>query len=221
VLAVKRRWNIAPSGNISPEVKGMLEKLRNDFIEAMNNDLNTSTALSILFELAQQAEQLLSSNNITRETLHEVDKLFYELGGDGEVKNIDDDKEDKFKGGVLGIIKKSYGNKYISADERFKLEKMVRTTEYKVIYGNLEDIIKKYIDGKECRLTTTKLSLPEPWTDEEYKEQFNWIDKWIDLRNKARKERDFTKADSIRNALCELNIIFEDKPGGITTWRRK
>jgi cysteinyl-tRNA synthetase len=39
----------------------------------------------------------------------------------------------------------------------------------------------------------------------------------IDLRAAARKEKNFQRADEIRNRLNEASIVLEDRPGG-TTW---
>jgi cysteinyl-tRNA synthetase len=58
----------------------------------MNDDLNTSVALSVIFELVRLANKLLEEVNTTSQTLDEVDKLFRKLGGD-----------------VLGIVKENYG----------------------------------------------------------------------------------------------------------------
>jgi cysteinyl-tRNA synthetase len=43
----------------------------------------------------------------------------------------------------------------------------------------------------------------------------------IDARNAARNARDFPRADEIRRQLEEAGIVLEDKPGGITQWRRR
>lgn len=45
------------------------------------------------------------------------------------------------------------------------------------------------------------------------------IEKLIEKRNQARKQRDFKTADQIRDQLKELNIILEDTPQG-TRWKR-
>jgi cysteinyl-tRNA synthetase len=42
----------------------------------------------------------------------------------------------------------------------------------------------------------------------------------IDARAAAKRARNFTEADRIRNELSGGGIILEDKPGGITEWRR-
>ncbi len=43
----------------------------------------------------------------------------------------------------------------------------------------------------------------------------------IDERLRAKKARDFTRADAIRRQLEEAGIALEDKPGGVTEWRKK
>ena len=39
-------------------------------------------------------------------------------------------------------------------------------------------------------------------------------------RNAAKKAKDYARADSIRKELEEAGVVLEDKPGGITEWRR-
>lgn len=43
----------------------------------------------------------------------------------------------------------------------------------------------------------------------------------IDLRRAAKKNKDFTTADEIRNRLNEMGITLEDRPGGVCVWERK
>ena len=47
------------------------------------------------------------------------------------------------------------------------------------------------------------------------------VDALIAARNAAKKAKDFAKADSIRRQLEDDGILLEDKPGGVTEWRRK
>lgn len=46
------------------------------------------------------------------------------------------------------------------------------------------------------------------------------IENLIQARNRARKEKDWTTADDIRNRLADMNILLEDRPDG-TIWKVK
>jgi cysteinyl-tRNA synthetase len=46
------------------------------------------------------------------------------------------------------------------------------------------------------------------------------IDSRIAARTAAKKARNFPESDRIRNELAAVGVILEDKPGGVTTWRR-
>jgi cysteinyl-tRNA synthetase len=43
----------------------------------------------------------------------------------------------------------------------------------------------------------------------------------ITARLAARKARDFAESDRLRDELAAQGIVLEDKPGGITEWRRR
>ncbi len=47
------------------------------------------------------------------------------------------------------------------------------------------------------------------------------VDALIVERNTAKKEKNFARADEIRKTLDAAGIVLEDKPGGLTEWRRK
>jgi cysteinyl-tRNA synthetase len=42
----------------------------------------------------------------------------------------------------------------------------------------------------------------------------------VDERNEARKQKDFKKADEIRQSLAAHGIVIEDKPDGTSRWKR-
>ncbi len=46
----------------------------------------------------------------------------------------------------------------------------------------------------------------------------SFVDALIAERTQARKDRNFARADEIRNQLQEMGIVLEDGPGG-TVWR--
>jgi cysteinyl-tRNA synthetase len=88
VLEVRMKRDSAPQGPLNAKAADELGKLRERFEQAMNNDLNTSVALAVIFDLVRLANNWLQDNKTTKETLIAIDGLFLELGGN-----------------VLGIIK--------------------------------------------------------------------------------------------------------------------
>jgi len=42
----------------------------------------------------------------------------------------------------------------------------------------------------------------------------------VDERNEARKQKDFKKADEIRQFLASNGVVIEDKPDGTSRWKR-
>jgi len=108
VVALRRQENMAPEGDAAPAVQEELERLRERFERAMDDDLNTSVALSVMFELVKLAGRLTTEGSATKGTLDAVDQAFRRLGGD-----------------VLGIVRESYASDQISATERDRLAKLV------------------------------------------------------------------------------------------------
>jgi cysteinyl-tRNA synthetase len=90
VIAVRRQIKNAPSGRISGDIESRLKELKEKFETAMNDDLNTAIALSVMFDLVALAYDQISMNAAS-ETLTAIDNMFMKLGGD-----------------VLGIIKERY-----------------------------------------------------------------------------------------------------------------
>ena len=151
VKAVRKRAGQAGEGDLDTDVAEQLEKLKGRFEEAMNDDLNTSVALSVVFELVRLANTLLQDSNTTAETFTAVDDLFGKLGGD-----------------VLGVVK----------------------DEYEQVGGAADAVMDKLVNVL------------------------------IEQRNQARKDRDFARADDLRDKLDEMGIVLEDTPEQ-TIWRMK
>ena len=91
VKAVRKRMGAGGEDKADDEVTDELKQLREKFEAAMNDDLNTSIALSVVFELVRFTNKLLEDNDINAETFSAVDDLFSQLGGD-----------------VLGVVKEEY-----------------------------------------------------------------------------------------------------------------
>ncbi|MHC4423164.1 MAG: cysteine--tRNA ligase [Planctomycetota bacterium] len=90
VKEVRKRMGAAVEGEADEEITRQLKQLRKKFEEAMNDDLNTSIALSVVFELVRLTNELLEDRSTNAETLRAVDDLFGRLGGDclGLVKEV-------------------------------------------------------------------------------------------------------------------------------------
>ena len=91
VKAVRKRMATAVGGHADKKMANQLKQLRVKFEAAMNDDLNTSVALSVLFELVRLTQVLLEDSNTNVGVLNLVDVLFDRLGGD-----------------ALGIVKDEY-----------------------------------------------------------------------------------------------------------------
>jgi len=91
VRTLRKRIDDAPQGEPDGDILKQLEEAKAKFEEAMNDDLNTAVALSVLFDLVRLTNKLLEDRKTTRGTLAAVDETFTRLGGD-----------------VLGIVKQQY-----------------------------------------------------------------------------------------------------------------
>ncbi len=82
VNTVRKTIKAAPKGEPDTKIIQQIGRLREKFDEAMNDDLNTSVALSVLFDVTRLAGKLLVDGKTTHQTFHAIDDLFKRLGGD-------------------------------------------------------------------------------------------------------------------------------------------
>ncbi len=104
VIAVRKQMICAIKGQVDEKAAAQLQQLKEKFEAAMDDDLNSAIALSVIFELVRLANTLLEGTAVTSATLNAVDDLFSKLGGD-----------------VLGIVKESYGEAQVIAGKGDKL----------------------------------------------------------------------------------------------------
>ena len=109
-IAVHGRKANAPKGESDKKVMQELDQLKKRFEYALDDDLNTAVALSVIFDLVRLVNTLFSKRNVRKETLNAVDQLLRTLGGD-----------------VLGIVKESYGTSQITVAEHNRLAKVVNS----------------------------------------------------------------------------------------------
>ncbi|HPY78027.1 MAG TPA: hypothetical protein PLQ45_09310, partial [Anaerohalosphaeraceae bacterium] len=91
VLAVRKQIAKAPEGAADPKASEQMDAAEQKFQKAMDDDLNTSIALSALFELVKITNGLLADPKTAAGTYEAVDKTFRRLGGD-----------------VLGLVRDEY-----------------------------------------------------------------------------------------------------------------
>jgi len=102
VLAVRKQMAQAAEGQIDEKIASQLHQLKEKFQAAMDDDLNTAVALSVIFELTRLASKSLAT---IAQTLRAIDDLFKRLGRD-----------------VLGIVKDDYGQQNTTdAIQRYEL----------------------------------------------------------------------------------------------------
>ncbi len=71
----------ASEGELSAEIKEQLDKRVAQFIEAMDDDLNTADGISAVFELVRDINSLVVGKNSTKATAEYAAKIFDELTG--------------------------------------------------------------------------------------------------------------------------------------------
>lgn len=71
----------AVTGSVSDEAEEIFNKRKNQFIEAMSDDLNTADALSTIFELVRELNIMSADLSVSKEQLEQGAKLFDELTG--------------------------------------------------------------------------------------------------------------------------------------------
>ncbi|CAG9622242.1 cysteine--tRNA ligase [Sutcliffiella rhizosphaerae] len=137
-----RLENTADLAEVEQEWLDKVDAFKDEFVKVMDDDFHTANAISVLFEMAKQANHYLNEKNTSKKILEAFITQFEELFA------------------IIGVL----------------------------------------------------LNAEEELLDEE-------IDQLIQDRIDARKNRDFAKADQIRDELKAKNIILEDTAQG-TRWKR-
>ncbi|NLZ10571.1 MAG: cysteine--tRNA ligase [Alcaligenaceae bacterium] len=139
--------------NVRPEVVDIdwAQPSAAAFRAAMDDDFNTSGAVAVLFELANEANR----------------------SGSGQVSGLL-----RALGGVLGLLQADPAV-YVQSSSRF----------------TASDVSRDALDADA-------------------------IEVLVQARLQAKKDKQFAQADAIREQLRQAGVELEDKPGGITQWRR-
>jgi cysteinyl-tRNA synthetase len=147
----KDKGTIPLSSSLSaPEKDSFLDQ----FVQAMDDDLNTANAIGLLFEKVKEMNKTMDSPP--------DDSIKVRLSGER--------RDLCLAAGALGFLQEEPGTFF------------------------------------EALATSTRAADPEE------------IEKLIDERTAARKDKDWAKADAIRQRLKDMGIVLEDSPKG-TSWR--
>ncbi len=145
------------------------------FKAAMDDDFNTAGAVSVLFELASQANRAQDAH---------ASGLMLALGH------------------VLGLLTADPGD-YFKQPTRYT-QRAIEAAEQ-----------KQQQEGQASKSESASEPVPQTpvLSDQE-------IDDKVQQRADAKKQKDFQLADQIRDELTAAGVLLEDRPGGLTQWRR-
>ena len=142
--SLERAADAAKSGEISNEAKEIFALRKKQFIDALDDDLNTADGIAAVFELVRELNTMILDQNVSKEQLHQGAALLDELTG------------------VLGLL-----------------------------YNRQND------------------ELPQEILD------------LVEERKSARKDKDFAKADEVRNKIIALGYVIEETRQGTKVSKKR
>ena len=175
--------------------KGLMEAIERckvAFREAMDDDFNTSVAIAELQRLKSNVNKLLEQG-LSTEARKIAREEFRSLGN-----NLGLFQLDKWQFNAPAGLKGPHTQAILEAERQQDQA------------GNLDS---SYNQPRRPKLPPSELSAVLALTDEE-------IEGKLVERNEARKQKDFKKADEIRQLLASRGIVIEDKPDGTSRWKR-
>lgn len=182
----------------SEDIVSAINKLKEQFIEAMDDDFNTARAIGYLFEMAHQINSFLAGadrrNAAGLAIVQGLEETFYTLGN---VLGIFMDMEQDDQGRVENII-------HILLELR---QNARNNKEYQTA-----DNIRDYLTELGISIEDTNSSSRARYEKEP--EIKNLIDKLLALRLEFKQRGSYTQADYVRNSLKEQGIIVEDTREG-------
>jgi cysteinyl-tRNA synthetase len=158
-------------------------------MEASKNGLERILTATYNLEHLLEAAQDRALNNDEKALLQEIDSL---------IEKFDTAMDDDFN----------------TADAIAAIFEIVKAANSKITSDNSRDLIQKVLD--KILLLCDILGIQAQKKEELLAEE---VEQLIQDRQDARKNRDFAKADEIRNLLLEKGIILEDTREGVR-WKR-
>jgi cysteinyl-tRNA synthetase len=178
------------------------EDTRRQFIEAMDDDFNTARAISYLFELSHKINTFIASasaqDSLQQTVVQKARDVLRELGDVLGIFIKKDRKNDKAVADILNIFK--------------DLRQEARSQKDFV----LADEIRNFLSYCEVVMEDTPSGTRFRYSQEPPIDQL--VQKLLDIREGFKREKNYQKADMIRNYLQETGIMIEDTPKGVR-WR--
>ncbi|MCM1055094.1 MAG: cysteine--tRNA ligase [Bacteroides sp.] len=101
--ALEKALPLAKAGEASPEAVRIAENRRQQFIDAMDDDLNTADGITAVFELVREINTAVNGAETTKGSLEELKKVFDELTG---VLGIIYEKEEAVPEEITALVEK-------------------------------------------------------------------------------------------------------------------
>ncbi len=98
--ALEKAVSTAKAGEADPELVKAADNRRKQFIEAMDDDLNTADGITAVFELVREINTAMLDENTSKESLQELQKAFDELT---EVLGIIYEREEEIPEEILNL----------------------------------------------------------------------------------------------------------------------
>ena len=186
---------LAEPGQGSVETDGKTDMevgyTREKFRMGMDDDLNTPVVLADLQRFRSELNKLIKQGLSTESR--------------SMARN-----EFRFLGRVLGLFQIEHDKWQFNAPTGLKGPHRQANIEAERQHAQAGNLGTSYSQLRRPKLPPSELSTV---TDEE-------IEGKLIERNEARKQKDFKKADEIRQFLASHGIVIEDKPDGTSRWKR-
>jgi cysteinyl-tRNA synthetase len=178
------------SATADKELMEAIERCKIIFREAMDDDFNTSVALAALQRLKSDVNKLLSQGLST-----EARKIARE-----EFRSL---------GNCLGLFQLGkWQFSQMPIGQAMELSPVLAITRGRVVQIDQ--------DAEAADPPRPIVSAAKPKSDFSDTQ----VQLKVDERNEARKQKNFKKADEIRQFLDSHGILIEDKPDGTSRWKR-
>ncbi len=175
-----------------------IEKYRQGFIMAMDDDFNTALAIASLFDIAHRLNTYIAemdrSSQVERATVKEALSIFKELGQ------------------VLGIFMFE-DRAQAKADELLEIFLSLRESLRKQKDFARADAIRDFLNEADIVIEDTPQGSRVKYEGEpEIDGLIGWL---VDLRADFKMAKDFNNADSLRDDLQARGVILEDTKEGV------